>query len=76
MIGEFEFESHFTFSEVKSSGSNGSVQLLFVSFLLLGTLTVSNLLMALTVNKTEELSKKAEIIRLEKTVCIRHKKYI
>ena len=60
---------HMTIKHVfQDEGSNGSKQLLFVVFLLMISIIVSNLIVGLTVNKTEELFKEAGIIRLEKTV--------
>ena len=67
MIGEFDFEDNFTWSQVKESGSNFSTQILFVLFVFLASIAVSNLIVGLTVNKTEELFKEAGVIRLEKT---------
>ena len=69
MIGEYDFDSNFTWEEVGGlSGGNGSAQVLFVIFLFLSSVTISNLIVGLTVNKTEELFREAGVIRLEKTV--------
>ena len=55
-------------SLTQDQGSNGSTQVLFIIFLLMVSIIVSNLIVGLTVNKTEELFKEAGVIRLEKTV--------
>lgn len=64
MIGEFDFDDNFTWNKVGGvSGSNGTAQVLFVLFIFLSSVTISNLIVALTVNKTEELFKEAGVIR-------------
>lgn len=69
MIGEFDFDDNFTWHGIKESGhSNGSSQILFVVFLFLASITIANLIVGLTVSKTEEIFKEAGVIRLEKTV--------
>ncbi len=54
--------------DFKDRGSNGTVQALFIFFVFLITITISNLIVGLTVNKTEALFKEAGVIRLKKTV--------
>ena len=69
MSGEFEFESNFLPERVsEAEGSNGTTQVIFLIFLFVVSIVISNLLIAMTVSKTEELFKKAGVIRLEKTV--------
>ena len=69
MSGEFEFESNFLPEKVsEAEGSNGTTQVVFLIFLFVVSIVISNLLIAMTVSKTEELFKKAGVIRLEKTV--------
>ena len=69
MSGEFEFDEVFRWDRVEEGGgSNGTAQLVFLLFLFVVTIVISNLLIAMTVSKTEELFKRAGIIRLEKTV--------
>ena len=46
----------------------GSAQLAFFLFVLMVNIVVANLLIGLTVNKTDELLKQAEILRLQKIV--------
>ena len=45
-----------------------SAQVAFFLFVLIGNIVIANLLIGLTVSKTEELFKRAGVIRLEKTV--------
>ena len=69
MSGEFDFESNFLPEEVtRAEGSNGTTQVVFLIFLFVVSIVISNLLIAMTVSKTEELFKMAGVIRLEKTV--------
>ena len=69
MSGEFDFENNFLPERVsEAEGSNGTTQVVFLIFLFVVSIVISNLLIAMTVSKTEELFKKAGVIRLEKTV--------
>ena len=68
MTGEMEFETNFTFEAVRSEKSFLSTQILFVMFLFFVSIIIANLLIGLTVNKTEVLFKEAGVVRLEKTV--------
>ena len=68
MSGEFEFDDIFLWDMVEGKGSNGTTQIVFLLFLFMVTIVISNLLIAMTVSKTEELFKRAGVIRLEKTV--------
>lgn len=66
MIGEFEFEDNFTFkqnNEVnnnRATSADGSVQIIFFLFILLVSIILANLIVGLTVNKTEELFERAD----------------
>ena len=68
MIGEFELEDYFIWEAVEPEGSYVTTQILFVLFLVFVSIVIANLLVGLTVSKTEELFKEAGVIRLEKTV--------
>ena len=69
MAGEFEFETHFLpVDGPNGKSSNRTTQIVFILFLFVVSIVISNLLIAMTVSKTEELFKKAGVIRLEKTV--------
>ena len=69
MTGEFEFEDNFLpVKGPQGKGSNGTTQIVFILFLFVVSIVISNLLIGMTVSKTEELTKKAGVIRLEKTV--------
>ena len=69
MGGEFEFETHFLpVDGPDGKSSNSTTQIVFILFLFVVSIVISNLLIAMTVSKTEELFKKAGVIRLEKTV--------
>ena len=68
MSGEFEFDDIFVWDVVEGKGSNGTTQIVFLLFLFMVTIVISNLLIAMTVSKTEELFKEAGVIRLKKTV--------
>ena len=67
MIGELEFSDSFTWAAAAAEGAQVSCQVLFVLFLIFLTIIIMNLLLGLTVSKTEELFKTAGLIRLEKT---------
>ena len=68
MSGEFDFEDNFTFNKVKGVGSNFSTQVLFILFFFIVSLIIANLVIGLTVAKTQELFEMAGIIKLQKTV--------
>ena len=68
MSGEFEFEDNFrseTVTEV--GGSDITTQVVFVIFVFVVSIVISNLLIGLTVNETELLFKSALDLRLERT---------
>ncbi len=68
MIGEFDLSSYFTVEQARLDEGQFSTQLLFIFFIIFVSIVISNLLVGLTVSKTEELFKEAGVIRLEKTV--------
>ena len=68
MTGEFDLDDYFHWDETKDDFGHMSAQLIFVLFIVFVSIVIGNLLIALTVSKTEELFKKAGTIRLEKTV--------
>ena len=68
MTGEFDLQDNFLTNSSANDFGTGSTQVAFVLFLLVGNIVIANLLIGLTVNKTEELFKKAGVLRLEKTV--------
>ena len=62
--GELEFKEDFDFHKVREKGGqNYSVQVMFVFFLVCISLIVMNLLLAVTVNKTENLVTKSKKMR-------------
>ena len=68
MSGEFDFEDNFLSKMVKNvSGSNITTQVLFVFFLFMVSIVISNLLIGLTVNETEIVFRSALGMRLERT---------
>ena len=67
MIGELEFEN-FLYDATKIDFGAGSAQVAFFFFVLLCNIVIANLLIGLTVSKTEDLFKRAGVMRLEKTV--------
>ena len=68
LIGELEMANNFLPDQNKQANGYVSNQLAFICFALIGNIVIANLLIGLTVSKTEELLKVATIIRLEKTV--------
>ena len=68
MSGEFEFEDNFRSEQViKHGGSDITTQFVFILFLFLVSIVISNLLIGLTVNETEIVFKSALDMRLERT---------
>ena len=62
--GELDFKEDFDFHHVEEKGGlNYSVQVMFVFFLICISLIVMNLLLAVTVNKTENLAEKSKKMR-------------
>ena len=68
MVGEFDLGDNFLWTQSLQDNGQGSTQVAFVLFLLIGNIVIANLLVGLTVSKTEELFKIAGIYRLGKTV--------
>ena len=57
VLGEFEFETHFTYDLVdESHGQNGSVQIMFVLFVIYGGIIMMNLIMATIVVNQRDAS--------------------
>lgn len=67
MLGEFDFADNFLW-ETSPTYSKGVLQALFVIFFFLVSIIISNLIIGLTVSKTDELFKEAGIIRMQKSV--------
>ena len=68
MVGEFDFQENFLFEKSALDYGQVSTQFVFFFFLLIGNIVIANLLIGLTVNKTELLFKKASLVRLETMV--------
>jgi hypothetical protein len=71
MIGELDFNEYFTLDAVNEAGtaySNYITQFIFIMFLVLVSMIISNLVIGLTVNNLRELFKIAGIYRLGKTL--------
>ena len=68
MSGEFDFEDNFRSEKVREvGGSDVTTQVVFVLFLFVVSIVISNLLIGLTVNETEIVFKSALAMRLERT---------
>ena len=68
MSGEFDLSDNFLMNPTMEDNAQGSTQLIFVCFLVVGNIVIANLLIGLTVSKTEEMFKSAGILKLQKTV--------
>jgi len=68
MNGEFNIEDYFIWQSVRIDKGFVTTQFLFVSFIFFISIVLVNLLVGLSVSKTEELYKEAGIYRLKKTV--------
>ena len=68
MTGEFELDDYFQWDLTKNDFGHVSSQLIFVGFLIFVSIVISNLLIGLTVNKTDKVFKNSGTLRLEKTV--------
>ena len=64
MSGEFDFDDNFVFND----GENVLAQTVFFVFFITMTIVLTNLLIGMTVSKTEELLKQANMIKLKKMV--------
>ena len=67
MIGEYNYEDYFTIEQVEKKESlkknvniNGTLQILLILFIMLVGIILANLIVALTISKTEELFQKAD----------------
>ena len=67
MTGEFELDGYFHWNETKEDFGQVSAQVFYIVFLVFVSIVIANLLIGLTVSKTDELFKEAGTIRLEKT---------
>ena len=68
MAGELDLDSYFLWSEPRPGSGDFSIQILYLMFLIFVSIIIANLMLALTVNQTENLVKKALIIRLKENV--------
>ena len=69
MLGELEFASYFAHFQVEfTGGSNISVQLLYILFCFAFAIIVANLLVALTINATDELLREGGATQSKKKV--------
>ena len=68
MAGELDLDSYFLWSEPRPGSGDFSIQVLYLMFLIFVSIIIANLMLALTVNQTENLVKKALIIRLKESV--------
>ena len=68
MTGEYNLETYFIWNSVKLDKGFVTTQIIFILFVFFISIVLVNLLVGLTVSKTEELFKDAGIYRLEKTV--------
>ena len=67
--GEFEYSAYFTYEKVKdNNGANYSSQLFFIAFYFMSSIALANMILGLTVNKTDELFKEASFIHQEKII--------
>ena len=67
MTGEFELDDYFHWNETKEDFGQVSAQVFYIVFLVFVSIVIANLLIGLTVSKTDELFKEAGTVRLEKT---------
>ena len=67
MTGEFELDAYFHWNETKEDFGQVSAQVFYIVFLVFVSIVIANLLIGLTVSKTDELFKEAGTVRLEKT---------
>jgi len=69
MVGEYNFDYNFTFESVREvGGSNGMVQLLLISFILLVSITIQNLIIAIVIANINKLMDEADYYQLGRTV--------
>ena len=85
MIGEYEFENNFSFDATREKGGrNFSIQLMFVLFMIYGSVIVMNLIVAIIVNlmdmdqveamlqesRVEDISEKIHVTSVYKQCCL------
>ena len=87
MIGELEFEEHFTMDSVKEQGGPLIVfftQIFFIALVTMVSITLANLIIGMTVSNISELQREATTYRLQKTleqvketgnIFLKHNKY-
>ena len=68
MTGEFDLDDYFQWDTTKEDFGHLSGQMFYLIFLVFVSIVIANLLIGLTVSKTEDLFKEAGAVRLEKTV--------
>ena len=73
LLGEFDFEDNFLWDKVKqTSGSNGSVQFMFILFIIYGSIILMNLITAWIVVKQRDATETEIILakqRIEEIRC-------
>ena len=69
MTGELEFEGNFTVDmSINSNGSEVTLQILFLLFVLFVSIIIANLIIGLTVSEIDDLYNEARAIKLQKMV--------
>ena len=69
MVGELEYDDTFSYDAVEKTGSGQfSTQIMFTFFLITVVLIIMNLLLAVTVSKTEDLEKESKLMQTESRV--------
>ena len=64
MFGEFELDAYFEWSVTKATFGQISSQILFIAFIIIVSTVIHNLLIALTIDSIEEISRKAREYKL------------
>ena len=64
MFGEFELDAYFEWSVTKATFGQISSQILFIAFVIIVSTVIHNLLIALTIDSIEEISRKAREYKL------------
>ncbi len=68
MIGEFDYEDHFVAKGTWFDLYYILPNLIFVVFVLLASILLHNLMIAMTINETDKIYKKADIITAERQI--------
>ena len=68
MAGELELDNYFLWTEPFKGSGDFSLQALYIMFLIFVTIIIANLMIAMTVNQTDDLVRKALVIRLKENV--------